>query len=198
MLQLDVNSDASISAAALSIKASFGRLDVLINNAGICPEPKDAALPTRDEMRAIFETNVFGPTVVTQMMLPLLRAARDPRIVNVTSSLGSISTRLDPEDIVSGASYPAYRMSKAALDMLTAYTHTLGQIGGGTEGAGIRVWSFCPGYVVTDLGGEREEKMRNGVESSETSAKGVLEIVEGKRDGEAGSFVERNGKQRGW
>lgn len=78
--------------------------------------------------------------------------------MNVTSSLGSISTRLDPEDIVSGASYPAYRMSKAALNMLTAYTHTLGQIGGGTEGAGIRVWSFCPGYVVTDLGGRERRR----------------------------------------
>lgn len=76
--------------------------------------------------------------------------------------------------------------------MLTAYTHTSEDL------PGVRVWSFCPGYVVTDLGDEREEKLRNGVDSSETSAKGILEIVQGLRDEEAGGFVEREGKSRGW
>jgi NAD(P)-dependent dehydrogenase (short-subunit alcohol dehydrogenase family) len=192
LVEVDVTSDSSISAAIFSIEKQFGRVDVLINNAGICPEDKNDAWSTREEMRAIFETNVFGPTILTKAALPLLRKSRDPRIVNVTSSLGSISTRLNPDDIVSGANYPAYRMSKAALNMLTAYSYTL------PEAEGVKVWSFCPGYVVTDLGGDREFKTSMGVDSSETSAKGILEIIEGKRDAEVGRFVEREGRSRGW
>ena len=192
LVQLDVTSDSSISSAASFIENKSGRLDVLINNAGICPEDKDDTWSTREELRAIFETNVFGPTILTKAVLPLLRKSKDPRIINVTSSLGSISTRLDQEDIVSGANYPAYRMSKAALNMLTAYSYTL------PEAEGVKVWSFCPGYVVTDLGGDRELKTSMGVDSSETSARGILEIVEGKRDAEVGKFVEREGKSRAW
>lgn len=192
IVQLDVTDDVSISAAAASIERDHGHLDILINNAGICPEPKDNAWPSREEMREIFETNVYGPTMVTKIMLPLLFKSKDPRIVNVTSSLGSTATRLDPSDLVASANYPAYRMSKAGLNMLTAYTYTL------EEAKGVKVWSFCPGWVITDLGGDREMKERVGADSSETSARGILEIVQGKRDGEAGSFVERDGKSRAW
>ena len=112
--------------------------------------------------------------------------------MNVTSTLGSISTRLDPADFVSGPNYPAYRMSKASLNMLTAYSYTL------EENAGVKVWSFCPGYVVTDLGRDRELRTSMGLDSSETSAKGIREIVQGKRDGEVGRFIEREGKSRAW
>ncbi len=143
-------------------------------------------------MRDIFDTNVFGPTIVTKFVLPLLRRSKDPRIVNVTSSLGSIATRLNPEDIVASANYPAYRMSKASLNMLTGYTSSL------EEAKGVKVWSFCPGYVVTDLGGDREWKTKMGVDSSETSARGILEIVQGRRDREVGGFVEREGRSRAW
>ncbi|KAJ4397902.1 hypothetical protein N0V91_010593 [Didymella pomorum] len=192
LIQLDVTSDSSISSAFTSISQSFGRLDVLINNAGICPEPSDAKWPTRNELKSIFDTNVFGPTLVTQAAIPLLQKAKDPRIINVTSSLGSISTRLNPQDIVAGANYPAYRMSKAGLNMLTAYTQGLNEV------EGVMVWSFCPGYVVTDLGGDRKMKEDLGVDSSETSARGIVEIVQGKRDGEVGRFVEREGRSREW
>ncbi|KAF3044350.1 hypothetical protein E8E12_009155 [Didymella heteroderae] len=130
LVQLDVTSDASITSAFSSISKEFGRLDVLINNAGICPEPGPDPWPTREEMQSIFDTNVFGPTLMTQAAIPLLKTSSDPRIINVTSSLGSISTRLNPDDIVAGANYPAYRMSKAGLNMLTAYTQTLGEVKG--------------------------------------------------------------------
>ncbi|KAH6633055.1 hypothetical protein C7974DRAFT_412083 [Boeremia exigua] len=192
LVQLDVTDDSSIFAAATSISQTHGRLDVLINNAGICPEPSDPTWPTRQQMRDVFETNVFGPTVVTQAMLPLLRKSTDPRIVNVTSSLGSIATRLDPSDQVAGPNYPGYRMSKAALNMLTAYTYAL------EEAKGVKVWSFCPGFVVTDLGRDREVRESMGIDSSETSAKGILQIVQGERDDEVGRFVEREGKSRAW
>ncbi|KAF1931400.1 NAD(P)-binding protein [Didymella exigua CBS 183.55] len=192
LVQLDVTSDSSITSAFTSISQSFGRLDVLVNNAGICPEPAANTWPTRKELRAIFETNVSGPTLVTQAAIPLLKKSKDPRIINVTSSLGSISTRLNPDDIIASANYPAYRMSKAGVNMLTAFTQTVG----GMEG--VKTWSFCPGYVVTDLGGDRKLKEGLGVDSSETSARGILEIVRGERDAEVGRFVERDGKSRGW
>lgn len=192
LVQLDVTSDSSIASAFASISQSFGRLDILINNAGICPEPADNTWPTRAEMQTIFDTNTIGPTLVTHAATPLLQKAKDPRIINVTSSLGSISTRLDPDDVVSGANYPAYRMSKAGLNMLTTYIQMLGEV------KGVKTWSFCPGYVITDLGDDRKLKESLGVDSSETSAKGILEIVQGKRDGEVGRFVEREGRSRDW
>jgi NAD(P)-dependent dehydrogenase (short-subunit alcohol dehydrogenase family) len=192
LIQLDVTSDSSIGSAFSSISQDFGRLDILINNAGICPEPANNAWPTREEMRDIFETNVFGPTLVSQAATPLLTQSKDPRIINVTSSLGSISTRLNPQDIVASANYPAYRMSKAALNMLTAYTQTLGEV------EGVKVWSFCPGYVISDLGGDRKLKESRGVDSSETSARGILQIVQGERDNEVSGFAEREGRSRGW
>lgn len=192
LIQLDVTSDSSISTAFSSLTDSFGRLDILINNAGICPETAAASWPSRAEMQSIFDTNVFGPTLVTRAAIPLLQRSSDPRIINVTSSLGSIATRLNPEDIVAGANYPAYRMSKAALNMLTSYMQTLGEV------KGVKTWSFCPGYVVSDLGGDREMKEKAGVDSSETSARGIVEIVQGKRDGEVGKFIEREGRSRDW
>lgn len=76
--------------------------------------------------------------------------------------------------------------------MLTAYTQTLGEV------EGVKTWSFCPGYVVSDLGGDREMKESMGVDSSETSARGIVEIVQGKRDGEVGRFLEREGRSRAW
>lgn len=76
--------------------------------------------------------------------------------------------------------------------MLTAYQYYQ------LKDEGFKVWSFCPGFVVTDLGKDREERVKNGVQSSETSAQGILEILEGKRDGEVGTFVARYGERYDW
>lgn len=129
---------------------------------------------------------------MTKTFVPLLSKSPDPRIINVTSSLGSISTRLDPNDFVASANYPAYRMSKAALNMLTAYTQASNEV------EGVKVWSFCPGYVISDLGGDRKLKESMGVDSSETSARGILQIVKGERASEVGRFVEREVRSRAW
>lgn len=93
---------------------------------------------------------------------------------------------------ISGAKYPGYRMSKAALNMLTAYQYAQ------LKGEGFKIWSYCPGYVVTDFGRDRREREDSGVESSETSALGIGEIVEGRRDGEVGGFVARRGEGYEW
>lgn len=88
---------------------------------------------------------------------------------------------------------PGYRMSKAALNMLTAYQHQQ------LKGEGFKVWSYCPGWVITDVGKDREaRKTYKGCESSETSAQGILDILEGQRDDEVGQFVARYGKSHVW
>ncbi|MCJ1419174.1 hypothetical protein MMC32_005527 [Xylographa parallela] len=120
-LTLDVTDDASIEAAAKSVKDQFGHLDILINNAGIGQLP-DKSL--REQYRQIFEVNVFGVAAVTEAFLPLLKASSssDKRVVNVTSGLGSI-TMAGKKDYAfnAGAWYvPDYRSSKAALHMITA------------------------------------------------------------------------------
>ncbi|KAG9192474.1 hypothetical protein G6011_11208 [Alternaria panax] len=175
LVQLDANDDHSIEAAAKKVEQDFGHLDVLINNAGVCPE-RDGTWTNRDLLRTTFETNVFGATLVTQALIPLMKRSSNPRIINVSSGLGSISAISDHSGPYSGVKYPGYRMSKAALNMLTAYQYNQ------LKPNGFKVWAYCPGFVVTDLGGDREQRKENGIESSETSAKGLLEIVQGERD----------------
>jgi NAD(P)-dependent dehydrogenase (short-subunit alcohol dehydrogenase family) len=192
LVQIDYTDDSSITEAAKKIKADFGRLDVLINNAGICPEESANEWPTRDQLRATFETNVFGPTVLTGALVPLLKASKAPKIINVSSSLASISMISNHSDPQSAVRYPAYRMTKSALNMLTAYQYYQ------LKEFGFKVWSYCPGYVVTDLGRDRETRMEQNIDSSETSAQGIVEILEGKRDGEVGKFVARFGQAYEW
>jgi NAD(P)-dependent dehydrogenase (short-subunit alcohol dehydrogenase family) len=107
-LQLDVTDKASINAAAKHIREEFGRLDLLVNNAGISNTSKGsmsldeyakvtkASTASLDEVRAVWETNVFGTLAVYQVMLPLLRESSDARIVNVSSGVGSLTTNADP------------------------------------------------------------------------------------------------------
>jgi NAD(P)-dependent dehydrogenase (short-subunit alcohol dehydrogenase family) len=185
---LDVSDDDSIEAAAANIKADFGRIDVLVNNAGIViPDPI-----TRESLRKVFDTNVFGVLLLTNAVTPLLKASKSPKIINVSSGMGSITLKLDPTSHLHKMPGEVYRMSKAALNMLTACQHVMIQEIGGTA------WAYCPGYVITDLTNDRENRKNQGAESSETSAQGILEIVEGKRDGEVGKFIARYGQQFPW
>lgn len=196
LVQLDADDDGSIDAAVQHIKEEFGRLDVLINNAGICKETYEGQWPSRDILRAQFETNVFGPTVLSAALLPLLRQSKSPKIINVSSGLGSISRcsatpDKSPYDVV--VRVPGYRMTKSALNMLTAYQYQQ------LKGEGFKVWSYCPGFVITDIGNDREARKNiPGCESSETSAQGILEIIEGQRDAEVGQFLQKYGKRYEW
>ncbi len=148
-LPLDMASPASIQAAAQSIATQFGRLDVLVNNAGIGPDngikPSEAPM---ELIRQTFETNVFGLVHLTQALLPLLRQSPHGRIVNVSSVLGSLTVNSDPNaDLGPWRSF-GYNGSKAAVNMFTA------TLAAELKSTPIKVNSAHPGWVKTDLGGQ--------------------------------------------
>lgn len=188
-LQLDVTDQASIAAAAERIRKELGRLDVLVNNAAISNTRKGnlsleeyrkislASNASLDEIRAVWETNVFGVLAVYQAMLPLLRSSSDARIVNVSSGVGSLATNADPSFHYRAFYSPVYPASKAALNAITlAMMIEL-------ESSGIKVNLVSPGFTRTNL---------NGYEGRESVAEGSREVVRVALlgpDGPSGTFT---------
>jgi NAD(P)-dependent dehydrogenase (short-subunit alcohol dehydrogenase family) len=147
---LDVTDDGSVSAAADRIGTEAGRLDLLVNNAGISLERgRPASALTAGELRDTFEVNVFGAVRVTHAMLPLLRRSGQARVVNVSSELGSVRLLADPGRPEMFPDLLAYCSSKAALNAVTVmYANEL-------RAAGITVNAVSPGFCATDLNGNR-------------------------------------------
>ena len=145
---LDVTDQTSVDAAAKLIEAEHGRLDILINNAGVV-DARDGppSIGAVDAARRIMETNFVGPLRVVQATLPLLRRAAAARIVNLSSSLGSLAINGDPSSPYYSARLIGYNASKAALNMLTV------QLAAELRDTQIVVNSVSPGYVKTDLTG---------------------------------------------
>ncbi|HEX4947962.1 MAG TPA: SDR family oxidoreductase [Blastocatellia bacterium] len=149
-VKLDVTDAATHTSAAQYIADTFGRLDILINNAGIL---LDAGVPVSvasvDNWRTTFETNVFAVVALTQTLLPLIKKSDAGRIVNLSSILGSLTLNSDPNSpLAAGASFnTAYNASKAALNMFTI--HLANEL----KNTPIKVNSVHPGWVKTDMGG---------------------------------------------
>lgn len=162
-LLIDVTDDASVASAAADIAAHEGRVDVLINNAGIAGSLVSADELTGPETSRVFDTNVVGIVRVTAAFLPLLRASDAPAVVNVTSGLGSVALTRDPERIESKVIAPAYAASKAAVTMLTAqYAKAFGD---------VRFNAVDPGYTATDLnGGTGTQTVTEGTDAIVTLA----------------------------
>jgi NAD(P)-dependent dehydrogenase (short-subunit alcohol dehydrogenase family) len=185
---LDVTSVESVHAAAAEVRERYGRLDVLINNAGILPEAteQNGNKPIDlDMFRKTFETNLFGAVSVTQAFLPLLREAGAGRIVNVSTTMGSLTEQLNPNSPYYDVVMPAYQGSKAALNALTiALAKSLGD-------TPIKVNAICPGWMQTDLGGPD-----NRAAAPMTATEGARIVVEMAclaDDGPTGQFVDRDG-----
>ncbi|PVH99826.1 short chain dehydrogenase [Periconia macrospinosa] len=178
LIELDITSDASIAAAVNHITTTYGSLSGLVNNAGICPTTF-----SRTILRDTLETNVTSHAAVTQAFLPLLsKSSSVPHIIYVSSVLGSTTVRSDPSNLAYGEDYKAYRISKAALNMLVACN--------AWEHPDWKVFAYCPGYVITDLAGMREAKIKQGfAKGPEGSARGIDAILTGKRDEESGKFL---------
>jgi NAD(P)-dependent dehydrogenase (short-subunit alcohol dehydrogenase family) len=185
---LDVTVEADVAAAAEQIEREHGRLDILVNNAGVLPEatapdqerPLDLAM-----FRTTFDTNLFGVVAVTRAMLPLLRRSRVGRIVNVSTTMGSLTEQLDPRSPYFGLVVPAYQGSKAALNALTiALSKSLAD-------TSILVNSVCPGWVQTDLGGP--DNRAAAPTSAEEAARIVTDMALLGADGATGTFVDAAG-----
>lgn len=150
---IDVTDPASVSAAAARVREQHGRLDVLVNNAGILPEatqPKRSDGPLdRWMFETTFATNVFGVVSVTDAFLPLLRVADAGRIVNVSSTMGSLADQADPESRYYGMVLPAYQTSKAALNSITI------GLAKSLAGTTVTANAVCPGWAQTGLGGDQ-------------------------------------------
>jgi NAD(P)-dependent dehydrogenase (short-subunit alcohol dehydrogenase family) len=148
-VQLDTGDEASIAAAVSAISEKHGRLDILINNAGIANFADDG-VPSRASLAAVreaLETNFVGTLAVTQAMLPLLRKSAAARIINLSSALGSLTMNGDPTSPYYAAQLIGYNASKAALNMLTV------QLNAELGDSAIVVNSVSPGFVKTDLTG---------------------------------------------
>ncbi|MEU8348289.1 MULTISPECIES: SDR family NAD(P)-dependent oxidoreductase [unclassified Streptomyces] len=157
-VQLDVTDDASVGAAAETLRARAGHLDVLVNNAGILGEVAAPEDMTADQVRHVYETNVFGLVRVTHAFLPLLRAATAPSVINITSGLGSFTLVQDPERVESQYPLAAYGSSKSAVTMLTVqYARTIPD---------VRFNAVDPGQTATDFTGHLGQSVEEGAEAA--------------------------------
>ena len=180
-VQIDVTDVQSINSAAKLIAAEFGKLDVLVNNAGIFIENKPPSTIDVSRVRATYETNFFGPLNVTQAMLPLIRKSDAGRIVNVSSGLGSIGTMSDPDSPYGGFSLAGYNSSKSALNALTvAFANEL-------RDTNIKVNAADPGYVATDLNNH------SGPRTVEQGATEPVRLATLGPDGPTGAFFNDEG-----
>jgi NAD(P)-dependent dehydrogenase (short-subunit alcohol dehydrogenase family) len=184
-IALDVTDDGSVARAAERIAAERGRLDVLVNNAGIHIGAPALEIDVAD-MRATYETNVFGLVRVTRAMLPLLRVSASPRIVNVASTTASHARTSDPTSMFAREDRSlAYASSKAAVTMLTV--QYAGAFRRRPDDAHILVNAVTPGYVSTDLNGN------TGHRTVEEGSRVVVAMATLDDGGPSGGFFEEAG-----
>ena len=176
-LLIDVTNDTSVSAAAERVGAEEGRLDVLINNAGILGQtPSPASAQPVDDVRIVYETNVFAPIRVTQAFLPWLKASGMSDVVMVSSGLGSLTWLSDPTHPFHAVNALGYNSSKSALNAVTV------SLAKALAADGIRVNAADPGYTATDFNGH------SGYRTVEQAASGLVWLATQGASGPTGGF----------
>ena len=180
-IRLDVTDQHSIALAAQDIEDFFGRLDVLVNNAGIALDGGPASDLDVETLRQTYDTNVFGVFAVTKAMLPLLRKSEAGRIVNMSSGLGSLTQNSDPEWGFAGVKPLAYNSSKAALNMITVI------FAAELKGTPIKVNAADPGFTATDLNQHR------GTRTVEQGATAAVRLATLPADGPTGGYFDEDG-----
>jgi NAD(P)-dependent dehydrogenase (short-subunit alcohol dehydrogenase family) len=183
LVEVDVTEPPTIVAAARHVEQQVGRLDVLVNNAGITIRRTAPAMVSVDDVRTVYETNVFGVIAVTQAMLPLLDRAPAGRIINISSGLGSLTKMSDPNFEYARFSGLAYATSKTALNGVTvAFANQL-------RSTRIKVNAADPGYTATDLNGH------TGSRTVEQAARVPVRLATLDADGPTGGFFDEDGPE---
>jgi len=182
LVVLDVADEQSVARAAAEVAERFGKLDILVNNAGISLGAGSPSSQGLEAMRHIFATNVFGPIAVTHGFLPLLEKVPAARIVNVSSSVGSLGLATNPDSRIAqlGGLF-GYAASKTALNAFTL--HLANEL----RDKRIKVNAACPGYVATDL------NRHTGPRSVEQGAEIIVRLATLPDDGPTGGFFDDAG-----
>jgi len=180
-IPLDVTDQASIDAVAKMLESDYGRLDVLVNNAGIALDGGPASSLDVDTLSRTYETNVFGVFAVTKSFLPLLKKSDAGRIVNMSSGLGSLTQNSDPTWGFAGVKPLAYNSSKAALNMITVI------FAAELKDTLIKVNAADPGFTATDLNQHR------GTRTVEQGATAAVRLATLPADGPTGGYFDEDG-----
>ncbi|MEV5613906.1 SDR family oxidoreductase [Streptomyces sp. NPDC052225] len=191
-LHLDVTDETSAKTAAERLAQEAGTVHVLVNNAGVGGPMQPPSQTPADQVRSVYETNVFGVITVTNALLPLLRKASGARIVNVSSAIGSLKSaaeNLDQTGEHPPGEFPStllsYASSKTALNAVTlAYANEL-------RGTGILVNAASPGFVATDINGH------HGRLTTEEGARIPVLLATLPDDGPTAVFLGENGTAEG-
>ena len=185
-VQLEVSDEASVQRAAREVEEKFGHIDALVNNAGANFEYSEGSVTVPsalsvEALRQTYETNVFGAFSVLQAFLPLLQKSSAPRVVNVSSSMGSLNETSNPDWFFYGVNTAAYNSSKSALNALTvSFAKEL-------RDTPIKINAACPGWVKTDMGGEAAPR------SLEEGPRIFVTLATLPDDGPTGKFFDENG-----
>lgn len=181
---LDVTREDSVAQLGEFVRSRCGRVDVLINNAGVLldgnvEDGQGASVfsSSLDALRKTMEVNLYGPLRLAQELVPLMRQQNYGRVVNVSSGMGQLSEM--------GGRFPAYRMSKTALNALTRI------LSAELTGHNVLVNSICPGWVRTDMGGPNAER------SPEQAVEGIVWAATLEDNGPTGGFF-RDGQPIAW
>jgi NAD(P)-dependent dehydrogenase (short-subunit alcohol dehydrogenase family) len=175
VIRVDVTDQQSVDAAF----AELSELDVLVNNAGILGSKSPLGETTPDDLREVYETNVFGVVRVTQAFVPVLERSAAPVIVNVSSGMGSLGRTTDPERIESKIVGLPYTSSKSALNMITSqYAKAYPE---------MRINAVDPGYTATDF------NAHSGPQSVEEGAEIIVRAAQFGPDGPTGAYLDREG-----
>jgi NAD(P)-dependent dehydrogenase (short-subunit alcohol dehydrogenase family) len=181
-VQLDISSDESIAAAVSRIEKEFGTLDILINNAGILLDTKEETPNIRELFNQTFNTNVTGAACLTEACLPLLRKSSVPRVIFVSSRMGSVSEATNKQTLYYHIDYKSYDASKAALNMLALnYARIL-------DNVGAMVNVVCPGLVQTKL-----TNFHSYGTSTDVGAVRIVQLATAEKGGPTATFSDKDG-----
>ncbi|KJZ77198.1 hypothetical protein HIM_03519 [Hirsutella minnesotensis 3608] len=197
-IQIEIEKDESIDAAFEHVKAKYGRLDVLVNNAGaqFDPEYTSGSMSMREVWNRSWSVNTVGTQVTTSKFVPLLLLSSDARLLFITSGASSLTTsenlelpinRVPPKGWPKSgppqSNVPAYRSAKTGMNMMMReWCRNLKE-------DGVKVWCVSPGYLATGLGGDQELNKAQGAIDPAIGGRFVKDVIEGCRDGDVGKVI---------